>query len=502
VNLLAAVTFLMFTGGRWPIALAAWLHPVFMLRFTRGGRALPRLLAAMAALYAVMCVAWWGMVPVAGPAYFAILFGIALPSIVPYAIDRVLVRRGAPFAHALVFPCAWALTEFGVSKLSPYGSWGAIAYTQVDQLALLQLASVAGLWGVAFVIAWCASVVNWSWEHAFEWTHVRRGGLACAVVVAGIVLAGGARLALAPPTAPAVRFASITVPWPPELAPGRLLRHARAGASLDSLQAALRAHQDALIGAATREAQAGAQVVAWSEVDAFVLAGEAQAFEARLARVARDRGITLIAGTALFTPGEGYYQNVLLAFGPGGDRLARYHKARPVPGDPERGADRAIPVFDTPVGRIAGAVCFDADFPDLIARAGRAGAGVLVVPSSDWRAIDPMHTRMALVRGIENGCAVVRQTNQGLSAAADHQGRILAATDFFTRSPCVMVAAVPARGARTLYPRMPAALPLLCAVTLLAFLVMAWGRSRRASHDATAGVRVEIEPRTSPPPGA
>jgi apolipoprotein N-acyltransferase len=484
LNLLAAMAFLIFTGGRWPIALAAWVAPVFMLRFTRGGRALPRLLVVELSIYAVMCVSWRGMVPVPGAAYFAIMLMVALPSVAPYAIDRMLVRRAGAFGHSLVFPSSWVLTEFAVSRLSPYGSWGSIAYTQVDQLALLQFAAVGGLWGIAFLIAWCASTVNWAWERGFRGADVRAGALVYGMTLAAVLLAGGARLALAPQSANTFRFASVTVPWPAALSPAALLSRPRAGAALDSLRAELHAHQDALIAALAREARAGASVVAWSEVDAFVLADEAAAFESRVAALAREERVTVIAGAAVFTPGAGYYENLLLAFSPDGARLARYHKARPVPGDPERGADRAIPVFDTPAGRIAGAICFDGDFPDLIGRAGRERAALLVIPASDWRAIDPIHTRMALVRGLENGCAVARQTNRGLSAAADAQGRILAATDFFSSSPCVMVAQLPSRGVRTLYARLPLLIPALCVLVLLGAAGFSISASPRAGAPA------------------
>jgi apolipoprotein N-acyltransferase len=79
---------------------------------------------------------------------------------------------------------------------------------------------------------------------------------------------------------------------------------------------------------------------------------------------------------------------------------------------------------------------------------------------------------MALMRGVENGCSVVRPTNKGLCAAADYQGRILAVTDFFRTSPCVMVAQVPVRGVRTLYPRAPDLLPLLSGIVLATRVVI------------------------------
>jgi apolipoprotein N-acyltransferase len=103
----------------------------------------------------------------------------------------------------------------------------------------------------------------------------------------------------------------------------------------------------------------------------------------------------------------------------------------------------------------------------------------MVVPSSDWREIDPLHTRMALLRGVENGCSVIRPTHKGLSAAADYQGRILAATDHFRASSRVMVAQVPSRGVWTLYPRLPGLLPVLCLGVLAGTLVARLVRRER-----------------------
>ena len=475
---ITAALLLLVSSGRWTIALAAWLSPIFLLRYVRRGPARTRLPIAAATLYAVGCITWWGMVPVPAPAYFAIMLAIMLPLVLPYIAGR-LVPREAGFASTLIFPSAWVVTEWLISRTSPYGSWGLVAYTQVDLLPLVQSVAVTGLWGIGFLIAWTAAVAVWAWERDFDWAQVRDGAAIWCVVSAFVLLAGGARLALAPPSGPAVRVASFTIPTGDRLSPWDLLTHARSGASLDSLRADLRAHHDALFAAVRREAVAGARLVMWSEVNAFVLTDERAAFEARAAAVARELGVHLVAGVAVVTPGQGYYENMLFAFDSTGHRLAAYHKARPVPGDPERGKDPAIPVFSTTLGRIAGAVCFDADFPELIAKAGREDADLLLIPSSDWRAIDPIHTRMAILRGVENGCSVVRQTNKGLSAAADYQGRILASTDFFRTGERVMVAQVPVRGVRPPYVGFPDLLPLACGLVLGAGVARRWMAKKR-----------------------
>jgi apolipoprotein N-acyltransferase len=62
-----------------------------------------------------------------------------------------------------------------------------------------------------------------------------------------------------------------------------------------------------------------------------------------------------------------------------------------------------------------------------------------------------MHTRMAVMRAVENGVSLVRQTRSGLSGAYDYTGRPLAAMDAFLAFDQALVAQVPVHGVRTVY---------------------------------------------------
>ena len=75
----------------------------------------------------------------------------------------------------------------------------------------------------------------------------------------------------------------------------------------------------------------------------------------------------------------------------------------------------------------------------------------MLVPSSDWREIDPYHTQVATFRAIENGYSLVRQTGNGLAMTVDYEGNVLSASDYFTTDPQVMVAYVPMQGVHTIY---------------------------------------------------
>lgn len=107
-----AVVFLMFSNGRFPIAICAWLGPVFLLRFTRGGKGFVRLPLAYAGLSFAFGNQFYHMTPFGGSAYwiFSGAFGIAL--LLPYIADRYLLSRSHGVARSLAFPVALVVSEY------------------------------------------------------------------------------------------------------------------------------------------------------------------------------------------------------------------------------------------------------------------------------------------------------------------------------------------------------------------------------------------------------
>jgi apolipoprotein N-acyltransferase len=147
-------------------------------------------------------------------------------------------------------------------------------------------------------------------------------------------------------------------------------------------------------------------------------------------------------------------ENKIVLIQPDGTPAWEFFKAHPVPGGEaaiSRRGDGKLRALDTPYGRLSSVICFDADFPQLLAQAGRLKTDLLLDPSNDWKAIDPWHTRMASFRAVEQGFNLVRHTSQGLSAAFDYQGRQLAAMDHYLAADRVLVAQVPIHGTRTVY---------------------------------------------------
>src|SRR5512135_2200694 len=192
VLLSVSAVLLLFANGHNTVAIAAWFAPLFLLRFVRSGSSW-RLLAAYGVVTATWIFQFRGMVPAPQPILAIIWLCYGAVEMLPFLADRLLARRIPGFAATLVFPCAAMGFDYLFSLL-PYGSWGSPAYSQYGNLPLMQLASLTGIYGITFLVAWSASVVNWAWERGFEGRKVRRGALVYLCVLAAVLFWGGVRI--------------------------------------------------------------------------------------------------------------------------------------------------------------------------------------------------------------------------------------------------------------------------------------------------------------------
>jgi apolipoprotein N-acyltransferase len=498
---IAAALFL-FAAGRWAIPLAAWLAPLFLLRFVRTQHPLPGLLLAWLVRFAVAAVVLQGIILYPGIVYYPLVLLVTLVTTLPYLADRLITPRLNGFVSTLVFPLAFTTIEYLIS-FGPLGTYYSIAYTQFGDLPLMQVVSVTGIWGITFLLTWFAAVVNWAWKRGFAWPNVRGGGLLYAAVLSVVLLGGGARLALFPPEATTVRVAGISASRAavaalnkqlPQETLSLLLSGKATQADRAIVRSAFTTVDDDLFARSQQEARAGAKIVVWPETSptgASILQEDEPALIQRAGALAREAGIYLDMGLAVFLPDVGkppFLEDEAVLLDPTGHVVWTYEKSHPAPG--EQGlfvpGDGKVPLVDSPYGRLANAICFDLDYPSTIRQAGQAGADLLFAPSDDWQAIDPAHTQIATFRAIENGFSLVRQASKGLSITVDYEGRVLAASDYFTTDHQIMVAYVPMHGVRTIYATIGDLFAWLCMIGLVALTGLAIMQSRKRRSAAAA----------------
>ena len=463
---------------RFGIDALAWVSWVPFLRYLR---LRPGPAGSLLALTAVVVASTLGVakivtepLPLAAAPLFGVPIGLFLgvPLVVFAQLRRRLSHRLPETRHgfvALLFPASMVVGEYLQHTWTGFASWGAAAYTQLDDLALLQVAALGGLAAVSFVVY----LVNAGLEHALH--HLRQGTprlgflLASAGVWLSVETGGAIRLASFEVSTDTVRvaavgtdatFGGLPLPTPDEL---------------QTIHATLERR--------TRAAAAGeVKVVVWNEGSTLVMPEDRDAFAATWAGIADELNVEIVA--AWITPIELEplrYENISVTFHADGSQSAPYLKHHPVPGEPAVVGTGPLPVLETAAGRMGTAICYDGDFPSLAARHASNGIGLLAVPSSDWRGIDPIHTEMIRLRAIEGGYSVLRSTRLGLSAGIDAAGRVRSTHSWFDSADHVMVVDLPWASNPTLYSRLGDWLVSLCVLACtLGALVTLPSSMRRA----------------------
>ena len=434
-----------FVGWRFNVPFMSWLAPLFLIRFFRDSRRWYAALPAVALLAAgafVQMNGGWDLDP-----WMVVAVCILRPASFLAALyaDRVLVRRLPRAAATLVYPAMFLVVDFVIS-LTPLGSGMADSATQLGAPAVAQLASLTGIWGIGFLIGWTASVVNTLWEARGELARVRGLAGAWILVVAAVLVYGGTRAALARPSSATVRVGSVAVGHPRDY--WAWIDQGTPRELVSGFTAELAGIEDALFSQSERAAAAGAKVIFWSEGNGVIPGDQEQAFKDRAAAFAKSHGVYFAPAVVVLHYGSTLSDNKLLMFAPDGSLAYTYVKTMswyPT------GSDGVLKTVDTPYGRIGSAICFDMDFPGFIHRFGALRTDIVIVPAFDRPRIRPYHTEVGLMRGIENGFSVVRQTNEGTSMAIDASGRILAQQDFYATPDGLMLADVPTKRLPTLY---------------------------------------------------
>lgn len=462
--LAAGVVLVALAGNRAGVAALGWIAPIpLALAATRlrawRGRAL--LLVACVAATSLQTLKLVG-----GPATpaFALVFGVPIGALgwAVLALWDVVQRRAAPAWGIHAFAALTALADFAGFALTPGGHWAASAASQAENLPLMQVASLGGLGLVGLVLAYpagAAAVLLLAPAGRRPWRSA-----AAALAIALAAHAFGAFRLDRQHLGPTVRVAGVTVDFPEPLR------------SMEDL----RGNLDVLFERSELAARRGAQLVSWNEVATLVDPDEEPALEARAAGVARRHGIDLVIAYGVVVSREPFLiDNVLRWFGPDGVALERQRKHFLPPGEPSIAGSEPLHVLERPWGRAGGAICYDYDSPALARQHARGGAGLVVLPSSDWRGIDPQHTFMARVRAIEGGFSLLRPARAGLSAAFDPYGRVRASMSAWEENDRVMLATVPTRPLRTLYAQLGDGPVVILAALLLGGAVLAGRRFTR-----------------------
>jgi apolipoprotein N-acyltransferase len=458
----------------------AWVALVPLLVALSGWRGQPGVVPGQPARR----VFWFGML--AGLAYFAgtvywtssvlAVFGgmpmilavlamlllaayLALYPAITAMVLAILVGRAG--RRALFFaPAVWIATEYLRGVLFGGFPWVPLGNSQVTVLAVAQIASVFGVYGLSALVAFVNA--------AIAYALLSRGRerltavVSAAVLLVGIAIWGSWRVA----------GGSLTregTPLRVGLIQGNVAQEDKMSPTPQINRRIFTTYL-----AMTRDAvRRGAQYVIWPESSTPFTFGHEPAGDAALRDLAREVGVPILFGSdQIVADPEPRQYNAAFLLGPNGETTAVYRKIHLVPFGEffplQEWLTFAAPLVrrflpftpgDTvvmlPVNghRTSTAICYEVVFPGLMREAVLRGSELLTTVTNDgWYGTSSapyQHFEMASMRAIEGGRYMARAANTGISGVVDPYGRIVQASAIFEQVG--LVADVRLLTARTVY---------------------------------------------------
>jgi len=357
-----------------------------------------------------------------------------------WTVNR-LARRNVMLA-CVSAPFVWVTFEFVRAHLPEISfPWNLLGYPASANLALIQLTSITGIYGLSFVAAALNAVLAWSSASAYPGLRKRLAFLAVCVAVILAVMFAGPQFVPKVEATHYARAVQLDFPEVEEYPTDWFAAHGKELDEVDRISLAPSVHEPDLL--------------IWPEAPAPFSFQDVR-FARRASSLAIRFGNPYIAGAiewkkeadAAGRMAMAAYNSALL-FDAQGQRLFSYDKIHLVPfgeyepfplihrvvssvssevGGFRKGSSYSVARL--PNGHTFGVfICYEAIYAGEVRRFAANGAELLVNISNDgWfgrSAAPEQHLRMARVRAVENRRWLVRSTNNGYTASVDPYGRII-----------------------------------------------------------------------------
>jgi apolipoprotein N-acyltransferase len=438
--LILTATMVWFGNGLTPWWPLMWLAPLPLFWFALRSRWWSAALLACAAWLAgsTNLLGYIHLLHAPFGVWLANFGGLSLSVAIGVLMFRALVLRGAVWSGMIAPAALWVTLDWVRYGFTPHGTGADLAYTQLEFLPFLQLASITGPWGMTFLLQLFPAAVA-------VVLHFRKSEPRLALRVAGVV--AGVMLVV-------LGYGTV------RLGESGQRQSVRVGLiAADSDVADVGAGAERLLKAyatrATDLAARGAQIVVMPEKIAAVRDGDAPADDAILQSVANSRGVIIVAGELQLSPGVA--------------GTLRYNRAkvfRPQAAVVSYDKEHMLPPFESNLTpgteklslnlgqtRLGVAICKDMDFTSMSLAYADLGAQLMLVPAWDFNSDRTWHGHMAIMRGVEGGFSVARAAKNGYLTVSDDRGRVIAEARSDSGPFATLVADVPVGREHTLFQR-------------------------------------------------
>ena len=180
--------------GRFNIPLSIFIWPYCFLFYLHQNnkKVIPLIIVSFCLIVSNM-IRWLGynkfsiLVGFAFGTYFSII------NLIPYIIDNIIYNKISKWASVFVFPLLVAFTEYAF-EFSPIANSNVYAYALRSDLQMIQICSLFGCFFLSFIIAFFASILDYSYNVYKKERKTSKFLYCYAIVILLIISFGSIRL--------------------------------------------------------------------------------------------------------------------------------------------------------------------------------------------------------------------------------------------------------------------------------------------------------------------
>jgi len=409
--------------------------------------------------YLIGRLSWFSYLVTVATLIPAIIFTIALPLIFAFILvltRRMVVKTNSWYA-VFAFPVFFTVFEWIILKFSPDGSAASIAYSQSNFLPLIQIASVTGILGITFMVTFIPSALAMSWHFRKEKIKQLQLTFITLLLIVSVFIYGFIRINNIPKTDKVT--VGLVVLDEKMHKMGKL-----------NFQNELE-HTKNYALEISKLATQGAKLIVLPERAINVNKETDGATVDILCTCARQNQIGIVAGYTNFKNEVAH--NSALVIDEQGNVILDYDKIHLVNGlESEFVPGNKLGLFTFRNYQSGTAICKDLDFPQYITQYGINKVNFLCIPAWDFVVDDWLHSRMAILRGVENGFSEVRTARLGRLTISDPLGRVNAEANCLIGTATKLVGQISLNRIDTFYTQYGDWFGLVIIITAISFLLL------------------------------
>lgn len=357
----------------------------------------------------------------------------------------------------LVFPSLWVLYEYFCTIFSTSGTYGSLAYTQMNFNSLVQIASITGIWGISFITSLSASTI------AYVIIKIQKNNFKQAIniiiffiIFVGLVISYGKYRVDHFTSNKKIRLDLVVLPQ---------MMNNLTSEDIGVVSKTINQY----INTISKIKNNSVDVVLLPEK--FIRVSNQYKFNVikKFDQVAKEKNSIIIFGIRNKN-NETITNDAIINF-PDKSESGIYSKFHMLPAsEGNYMPGNKLYIFKVNNLRAGILICKDMDFVNPAMDYAKKNIDIMFVPALDFWVDEWQHSKPAIMRGIEGGYAVARNAQWGLMTVTDATGRIVFKTADI-KTPRILTVTLPISHVKTFYSQYGDWFIYLCILFIITILI-------------------------------